>query len=565
MDDSPPVAIVEQVPEAITSPAAGVALIDFGRVAFGNLLVHPPSGFTGEVTVHLGESTRDGRIDRTPPGSVRYARITVHLEGKPVVVAASPDARNTGHPAAIRTPPEWGVLLPFRWVEIEGWPGGLTASSIVRRAAFSTTWDEQASAFACSDPMVNRIWELCRYSIKATTFAGIYVDGDRERIPYEADAFINQMCHYAVDRDTAMARRTFDFLIEHPTWPTEWASHLIFMAYADWMHTGDRAWLASCFDRLLPKLLPERTRSDGLIASDEGHIAKGDLVDWPDGERDGFVFTSLNTVVNAFHLRTLTLMREMALSIDRPGEADALAVQHASARMAFQHACFDPASGRYRDGEGTGHASLHANLFPQAFGLVPEEQRDDIADWLVQRGMACSVYAAFYLLDGLFEQERAGDALALMTAPGDRSWRHMVESGTTITWEAWDQRYKPNQDWNHAWGAAPAYLLPRHVVGVRPLEPGWKNTLIRPGVGQLAWAEGRVPTPRGTIHVRWENGAVFRLKLSLPGDMTAWLELPASAESTGVWRDGEVVPARRIGSRWRVDEAARGEQVWEVL
>ena len=43
----------------------------------------------------------------------------------------------------------------------------------------------------------------------------------------------------------------------------------------------------------------------------------------------------------------------------------------------------------------------------------------------------------------------------------------MVESGTTITWEAWDQKYKPNQDWNHAWGAAPANLLPRFVLGAQ--------------------------------------------------------------------------------------------------
>ncbi len=28
----------------------------------------------------------------------------------------------------------------------------------------------------------------------------------------------------------------------------------------------------------------------------------------------------------------------------------------------------------------------------------------------------------------------------------------MVDTGATITWEAWDQKYKPNQDWNHAWG-----------------------------------------------------------------------------------------------------------------
>ena len=67
----------------------------------------------------------------------------------------------------------------------------------------------------------------------------------------------------------------------------------------------------------------------------------------------------------------------------------------------------------------------------------------------------------------------AQKALSLITAPTDRSWRHMVESGATITWEAWDHKYKPNQDWNHAWGAAPANLLPRYLLGAASATPGW--------------------------------------------------------------------------------------------
>ena len=93
----------------------------------------------------------------------------------------------------------------------------------------------------------------------------------------------------------------------------------------------------------------------------------------------------------------------------------------------------------------------------------------------------------------------------------DRSWRHMVESGTTITWEAWDQKYKPNQDWNHAWGAAPANQLPRWVLGAQPLAPGWTRALIRPNPGRLRFAEGKIPTPRGPIWVSWCHGATFQL------------------------------------------------------
>ena len=51
---------------------------------------------------------------------------------------------------------------------------------------------------------------------------GLYIDGDRERIPYEADALINQLSHYALDTEYSLARNTFEHLMLHPTWPTEW-------------------------------------------------------------------------------------------------------------------------------------------------------------------------------------------------------------------------------------------------------------------------------------------------------------------------------------------------------
>jgi hypothetical protein len=113
-----------------------------------------------------------------------------------------------------------------------------------------------------------------------------------------------------------------------------------------------------------------------------------------------------------------------------------------------------------------------------------------------------------------------------MTAAGDRSWRHMVESGTTITWEAWDQRYKPNQDWNHAWGAAPANILPRYALGVRPLEPGFARALIQPQPGSLKWIKGKVPTIRGPIEVDMQRSeSSVTLAVKLPANMEGRVEL----------------------------------------
>lgn len=548
--DSAPVRLVEQPPVMITNVAPAVILVDFGKVAFGNLTLIPPADASGRIIVRLGETLANGRISRHPPGSVRYAEVTDDFDGAETLhIAPAADKRNTKQPAAVLTPAEWGVVMPFRWVEIEGWPGKLKPEQIRRCAAFSSQWRDDAATFDCSDETLNRIYELCRYSIKATTFAGIYVDGDRERIAYEADAYFSQLGDYYANGEVQMARDTFDRLMTHPTWPSEWAPHMIFIAYADWMQTGDTNWLAPRYSALRTKLQLDRARPDGLLDSNESQRTRNDVVDWPPGERDGFVMTSVNTVVNAFHLRALGLMARLATALNRTAEAEDYSARERAARKAFQQELFDPARGLYRDGIGTDHCSLHANLFPLAFGLVPGERRARIVAWLSRRGMACSVYAAQYLLEGLFENGAAAAALDLMTAPTDRSWRHMVESGTTITWEAWDQRYKPNQDWNHAWGTAPVNLLPRFVLGVQPLTPGWKRVCIQPHPGSLKYAEGKIPTPLGPVTVHWENGSVFNLSVALPRQMAAQIQIPSGATCREILVNGKSVSVNRDTGR----------------
>ena len=543
----------------ISRIAPGVFLVDFGQVAFGNLsLMAAKATPSGPITIRYGEALKNGRVDRHPPGSVRYAEVKVAPKGAETLIVTPPaEASNTKAPAVL-TPAPWGVLMPFRWVEVEGWPAELHADQIRRRAAFDTTWVDDAATFHSSHPMLDKVWDLCHYSIKATTFAGVFVDGDRERLAYEADAYLTQLSYYAGDADPRIARATFDRLMMFPTWPSEWAPHMVSMAYADWMETGDKAWLAAHYEGLKTKLLDERAGADGLVTSTPNLIKQGDIVDWPEHERDSYVFTSVNTVVNAFRLRALEEMSQLAEALGKTKEAARFSQQKRMAQSAFQEKLFDPVRGLYRDGVGTDHASLHANLFPLAFGLVPAGKRPKMAQWLAGRGMAGSVYAAQYLLEALFENGEDADALALITAPGDRSWRHMVESGATITWEAWDQKYKPNQDWNHAWGAAPANLLPRFVLGAQPLTPGWGRALIQPHPGTLTEVEGRMPTPRGELSVRWTRGKTFILTLTIPAGMIAKVELPALKGSNEVWADGAPVKAHREGQWWTLENDLSG-------
>ena len=118
-------------------------------------------------------------------------------------------------------------------------------------------------------------------------------------LPYEADAYINQLGYYSVDTDFSIARYTNEYLMKNPTWPTEWKQHSIMMAWADYMYTGNEESLKANYDELKKhKLLMDSARQGGLI--DPPHR---DITDWPDGERDGFVFKPINAVVNAFYYK----------------------------------------------------------------------------------------------------------------------------------------------------------------------------------------------------------------------------------------------------------------------
>ncbi len=57
----------------------------------------------------------------------------------------------------------------------------------------------------------------------------------------------------------------------------------------------------------------------------------------------------------------------------------------------------------------------------------------------------------------------------------------------------------------HAWSAGPVMLLPRYVLGIRPVSPGWEEVEVTPHPGGLEWAEGSVLTPLGEVKIAWEK------------------------------------------------------------
>jgi hypothetical protein len=137
----------------------------------------------------------------------------------------------------------------------------------------------------------------------------------------------------------------------------------------------------------------------------------------------------------------------------------------------------------------------------------------------------------------------------------------IYDVGTTITLEAWDNKYKPNQDWNHAWGAAPANIIPRCLMGVQPIEPGFAKVRIKPQVGGLKAGSVDLPTVRGTIHVDFASAkdTAFDLNIHLPANMQAVVHMPAlDSSDPGVTMDGRRIEGILDGKFIVLDNISSG-------
>ena len=67
-----------------------------------------------------------------------------------------------------------------------------------------------------------------------------------------------------------------------------------------------------------------------------------------------------------------------------------------------------------------------------------------------------------------------------------------------------------------------------------PAEPGFARVAVGPQPGELAWARGTVPTPRGDITATWmKSAAAFSLDLTTPAGMSADVKLPVEAGAIG--------------------------------
>lgn len=464
---------------------------DFGKAAFATLDLELESVGTTEVEAVIGECLKDGKVDRAP-GGCRYINVQK--------ITLSPGRKVYRYPLELRPPTCKGGLIsplpgeeiaPFRYVEVTG---ACKVHSCVRHEVFPPEFHDEEAVFSSSDDDLNRVWEFCKYSIKATAAFGLFIDGERERLPYEGDAYINQLGWFCCCADPRIPRDTIAHLLENPTWPSEWQLLMPIVARDYLLYTGDdasiRKWLPVLEERLLGPWIGE----DGLLYADE-HNPR-DIVDWPLGERDGYEFGATNLVPNCYRYGALLAMAE--LTGEERYRQSAAALRETIRNTMLKGNVFT-------DSPGSSHSALHSKFFPLFFGVGSLDECAGIPE----AGMRCSVYGAQFLLDAMFRNGMSESALVLLRNRGDRGWLNMMTLGSTITMEAWSNEYKPNQDWNHAWGAAPANIIPRFVAGVRPLEPGFRRFAVDPHPCDVKSFFFRMPiVGNRSVEVEYDKGKI---------------------------------------------------------
>ena len=119
---------------------------------------------------------------------------------------------------------------------------------------------------------------------------------------------------------------------------------------------------------------------------------------------------------------------------------------------------------------------------------------------------------------GRFEYGDAAGALAMLE---DHNWYRILDAswkGPRLTSECMTLYKKGWGDEAHP-DTCVASLYTNYVLGIVPLEPGFKTFAFNPlACDVLDSASGEVPTPRGPIRAEWwhENGRL-RWNVSAPG------------------------------------------------
>jgi alpha-L-rhamnosidase len=541
----------ELAPVEISSSPTGRTLIDFGQNLVGWVRVRVSGPAGTEITLRHAEVLEHGELGVRP---LRSAKATDRF-----VLSGGDDVFEPTF-----------TFHGFRYVEVDGWPGGIDA---LREAPGALTAVVVSSdlrrigEFECSDELLNKLHRNVVWGTVGN-FLDVPTDCPQrdERLGWTGDiaAFAPSAAYlFDVDGflrdwliDLALEQRAAggrvpsvvpdvlkylsdrDELIDHDS-TAIWSDAAVWVPWALWQAYGDREVLAETFESMAAHV----RRVESLLSPtglwDTG-FQFGDWLDPTAPPDDPIKAKADNGVVaTACLYRSATIVADAAALLGRDDDARLAAGLAGRVREAFNR--------HYVAADGT-ITSDAATVYALAivFGLLDERATAAAGDRLaklvadggyhIQTGFAGTPFVT----DALTETGHLDDAYRLLLQQECPSWLYPVTMGATTIWERWDSMLpdgtiNPGEmtSFNHYALGAVADWLHRTVGGLAPLEPGYSRVRVAPKPGGgLSWARASLETRHGRVAVSWrtEAGGDLTVEVELPDGVSALAQLPDGTE-----------------------------------
>jgi len=385
--------------------------------------------------------------------------------------------------------------------------------------------------FECSDPLLNKIWEvgaLTQYINMEDTYTDCV---DRERGLYALDLLIQYHVNSVCFGDRVLMKRALElygqsihdiglFRCLYPDTGDyilpDFCLYIIDSFYAYYRQTNDietvkRYWQEimtniNIFNRLSDE------HADKLMCGD---APAGDWPRKPEDNRTGFLgdgpfmdTTGINCMFSCMYLITLREVYEMALIIS-PEDAPDLSARIKTLEQSIPETFWNEEKGLFADTDEHKTFSPQASLTAVNAGIVSEQQRMRLRETIPPTLLPFFINGIDNSDGVRFETSRGFNIfLALYDLGLDdvveklikEAWGHFLIKGLKTTPEHFEMLHSLC----HAWTAHPTYMLSRYVLGV---EYDALSDEAKPNIkpGTVSWANGTVPIPNGSVDIEWHK------------------------------------------------------------
>lgn len=398
------------------------------------------------------------------------------------------------------------------------------------------------ASFDSSDASLRPLWKISLNTLRNCMHETYEDTPYYEQMQYELDTRLQALFTYYVSADDRLARKAmYDFhssllpsgmlQSRYPSVSPQvipgFALYWIMMVHDHYRFFGDEE-LVRFYRPTMDAVLGwfERRRGpDGLV----GKIPEAywSFVDWTFAWKDNAGAPPAgrrgpNTIYNMMYAAALDMAAEMNEATGRGDTGAEYRTRAESVREAVRSGCYSGERGLFRDGPEAEQYSQHAQIWAVLSGVVEvEEARRLLSAALADSSLARVSYAnTYYLFRALAACGMYDQSFSLWDL-----WRDQVKLRVT----SWVEDPVSMRSDCHAWGAMPLHEFPAEVLGVKPREPGFRSVELSPQPGPLTYAEGRVATPRGLVHVEWRIAdGTFNLRASGPPDTPVVVILPNS-------------------------------------